>query len=338
MTFREYINKCDFESVWVCLNRHFKENKAAMPLYKSLYDTIKALPASKADKAIVMTQFKDGEWELVNILDPHDELIDREVEVNAYGQRKIPSNEVIAAHLLFWSSMYGLKTAGQYQDSFGEWLDDMSQGPYYELDTDSMESSKHICKWLYFVPSMSLFDKDDLESWKSPDRGKENMTASMIRILTESGIAEISRRTHAEIMVFLPEKWEKLYPGLEDVIAELPLKTRLTKWLYKTDAVNDMIGECHLVKYVPYIVAEGNSFDERHLEFLHHPEADGHLSLDTIENAVISLNRFDNYTSKDFYPDRKAKRKEAQRISNITEKSLRNKRRYYWSRAERLHL
>lgn len=334
MTFREYISECDFEAVWPYLNRHFKEKKAAMPLYKSLYDSIRALPVTDTDKAITMTQFSDGDWELTNIIDPHEELIDRDVQVHAYGRRKKPWDEVIAAHLLFWSSMYGFETSAQYQESFGEWLDDISQGPYYELDTNSMECSKHICKWLFFAPSMSLFNKEETAAWDDPDKGKENMVISMMRVLSESGIAEISRRTHAEIMVFLPEEWKELYPELEDVIADLPLKTRLTQWLYKTDAVNDMIGKCHLAKYRPYVImAEGDSFDDRHKDFIHHPEADGRMGHDTIEKAVASLNRFDNYNNLDFYPDRKARRKEAQPFSKITEESLRNKRRHYWSRA-----
>lgn len=124
MTYREYLNKYPFEKIWRRIKAIYSEAQELKPLYRRLYKSVKALPNCVTSEVITLVYDSRGDVRASNTLDPQEELVDREVEtyILEWEEEPIP-DEDIPAHLLWWSSMYGFRTAGQMEVGLVEWLD-----------------------------------------------------------------------------------------------------------------------------------------------------------------------------------------------------------------------
>ncbi len=128
MTYRDYINQSSFEQIWAHLQNLYQESDDIKTTYQRLYESVKLLPAIKKSEQITLIYDGLGEIKASGTLEPQEELIDREVKLyKGFGG----DVSEIAAHLLYWSSMYGFKTAAQFSEDFEEWLDELGSGPYY---------------------------------------------------------------------------------------------------------------------------------------------------------------------------------------------------------------
>lgn len=158
MTYQDYFRNSNFEDIWVILNGFYLENEGMKPLYSSLVETIKSLPIKPeySTLTIQMRLGSDNEIMVIGSPDPQEWLIGREVEIDfsswkdnfeetaaefsglktldmlsAKEKRQLAresNTATLAAHLLYWSTLYAIKTHGQHSKEFSDWLDSLEKG------------------------------------------------------------------------------------------------------------------------------------------------------------------------------------------------------------------
>ena len=158
MIYQDYFRNSDFEDIWVILNGLYLEHEGMKPLYSSLVETIKSLPIKPeySTPTIQMRLDSDNEIVVKGAPDPQEWLIGREVEIDfsswkdnfketaaefsglktfdmlsAKEKRQLAresNTATLAAHLLYWSTLYAIKTHGQHSKEFSDWLDSLGKG------------------------------------------------------------------------------------------------------------------------------------------------------------------------------------------------------------------
>ena len=115
MTYREYLLKCSFDEIWEVIRAAYDEPVEIKPLYRRLYDSIISFPKLNTEEIMVVYTDSFSEPAVANCLAPYEELADREVELSFDLIDEI-SDVQIAAHLLWWSSIFSLRTAEERSD------------------------------------------------------------------------------------------------------------------------------------------------------------------------------------------------------------------------------
>lgn len=158
MIYQDYFRNSDFEDIWLILNGFYLEHEEMKPLYFSLVETIKSLSIKPeySTPAIQMRLDSDNEIVVKGAPDPQEWLLGREVEIDFSSWKDnfeksvaefsglktfdmLSSKEkrqlaresntaTLAAHLLYWSTLYAIKTQGQHSKEFSDWLDSLEKG------------------------------------------------------------------------------------------------------------------------------------------------------------------------------------------------------------------
>lgn len=158
MIYQDYFRNSDFEDIWVILNGFYLEHEEMKPLYSSLVETIKSLPIKPeySTPVIQMCLDSDNEIMVIGAPDPQEWLLGREVKIDfsswkdnfeesvaefsglktfdmftAKEKRQIAresNTATLAAHLLYWSTLYAIKTQEQHSEEFSDWLDSLEKG------------------------------------------------------------------------------------------------------------------------------------------------------------------------------------------------------------------
>lgn len=154
MIYQDYFRNSDFEDIWNVLNGFYMEHESLKPIYSSLVDSIRTMPINSkySDSTIRMRLDSDDEIMVEGAPDPQEWLLGREVEIDftswkdrlikpsgvktheqlsGSDKRRLARNSdtaTLAAHLLFWSTLYGVKTQAQNQKEMSEWLDSLEKG------------------------------------------------------------------------------------------------------------------------------------------------------------------------------------------------------------------
>lgn len=173
MIYQDYFRNSDFEDIWAILNGFYLEHEDLKPLYSSLVETIKTLPIESeySKPTIQMSLDSDNEIVVKGAPDPQEWLIGREVVID-FSSWKDKLTEVkvrtsgfqpfdmfsgrekreiarqsdtatLAAHLLYWSTLYAIKTQGKHRKEFSEWLDFLEKGQLikYEMEKEYISES-----------------------------------------------------------------------------------------------------------------------------------------------------------------------------------------------------
>lgn len=167
MTYQDYFRNSDFEDIWTILSGFYMEHEDLKPLYSSLVETIKSLPVMPqySEPTIQMCLDSDNEILVKGAPDPQEWLLGREVEIDFTSWKDELSESVtaisgfktfdmlsgaekrqlardsntatLAAHLLYWSTLYAIKTQGQHTKEFEKWLESLENGtPKYEKEKE----------------------------------------------------------------------------------------------------------------------------------------------------------------------------------------------------------
>lgn len=174
MTYQDYFRNSDFEDIWTILSSFYSEHEALELEYRSLVEAIKSLPVDSANSTtpIEMCLDSDNEIMVKGAPDPQEWLLGREVVIDFSSWRdkfdEEPAVETaglktfdilsgrekrqlardsdtatLAAHLLYWSTLYAIKTQGQHEKEFSEWLDSLENGrPKYEMEEEYESGSR----------------------------------------------------------------------------------------------------------------------------------------------------------------------------------------------------
>ena len=172
MTYQDYFRNSDFEDIWTILSGFYMEHEDLKPLYSSLVETIKSLPVMPEYSEPIIQMCLDSENEILvkGAPDPQEWLLGREVEIDFSSwkdelsesvtaisgfktfdmlsgpeKRQLAHNSdtaTLAAHLLYWSTLYAIKTQGQHEKEFIEWLSSIEKrNAKYELEMEYISES-----------------------------------------------------------------------------------------------------------------------------------------------------------------------------------------------------
>lgn len=172
MTYQDYFRNSDFEDIWTILSGFYMEHEDLKPLYSSLVENIKSLPVMPEYSEPTIQMCLDSENEILvkGAPDPQEWLLGREVEIDFSSwkdelsesvtaisgfkpfdmlsgpeKRQLAHNSdtaTLAAHLLYWSTLYAIKTQGQHEKEFIEWLSSIEKrNAKYELEREYISES-----------------------------------------------------------------------------------------------------------------------------------------------------------------------------------------------------
>ena len=172
MTYQDYFRNSDFEDIWTILSGFYMEHEDLKPLYSSLVETIKSLLVMPEYSEPTIQMCLDSENEILvkGAPDPQEWLLGREVEIDFSSwkdelsesvtaisgfktfdmlsgpeKRQLAHNSdtaTLAAHLLYWSTLYAIKTQGQHEKEFIEWLSSIEKrNAKYELEREYISES-----------------------------------------------------------------------------------------------------------------------------------------------------------------------------------------------------
>lgn len=197
MIYQDYFRNSDFEDIWVILNGFYLEHEDMKPMYASLVDEIKALPIEEkySGSTIQMCFDLDNEILVKGAPDPQEWLVGREVKIDFSSWKDNIDEETIndspgirtfdmlsgkekrelarqsdtatlAAHLLYWSTLYAIKTQGQHESEFSKWLDNLENNVpvKYEVEPEYLSESFRRKQCKYWRETVG---EDTAISWSS---------------------------------------------------------------------------------------------------------------------------------------------------------------------------
>lgn len=195
MTYQEYFRQSDFEDIWTTLSGFYGEDEGLKPKYESLVAQIKELQVlPEYSTSTIKMQFDtNNEIAVVGAPDPQEWLLGREVEIDLSYWRDEYEHEVydvpnlpfdmltsgqkrqfarqcntatLAAHLLYWSTLYDIKTSQQHSDEFVKWVEDSFKDvPHkYNIEQEYEAESRHKKHQKYWCNTVS---RDSAIDWTS---------------------------------------------------------------------------------------------------------------------------------------------------------------------------
>ncbi len=156
MTYQDYFRNSKFEDIWSILKEAYLEPDELKVSYRALYETIKTMPTllEYSGETIKMGLDYDYNIKVKGAPDPQEWLVGREVEIDFNDWMddpnlliKHPGKEkrqmarqsttpTLAAHLLYWSTLYAIKTQRKHQEEFSAWLKSLQEE---SIDRDAEE-------------------------------------------------------------------------------------------------------------------------------------------------------------------------------------------------------
>lgn len=161
-TFRDYLNECRFEDIWMAIVENFSEPDIIKPLYAEYFEKLKTLPHKSASGIIevhaVPTNYPEG------MNGAPDWLINKAVKTREKDRT------AVAATLLYWASLHTFYTSQEHDVDLARYLDivesddcralgaylaeSMSPKPYRAEIEASVERKERMfwdetCSWLY---------------------------------------------------------------------------------------------------------------------------------------------------------------------------------------------
>lgn len=140
MIYKEYFINSDFEEVWYTLQTYYNEPAGVRNLYKTLFYTVRNLPADDAHAGTPLKIEFDFENKIhiSGTPDPIEWLTGREVVLDEDDMREhyrtdgkmpeVPMMAEFAAHLLYWSTLYDFRTKTRKHKDFEKFLDSCADG------------------------------------------------------------------------------------------------------------------------------------------------------------------------------------------------------------------
>ena len=95
--------------------------------------------SSHSNKKIYVLLGTNGYVHVKGAPDPQEWLVGREVKIdfNYKGIKEKGVSEMVG-HLMYWSTLYGIKTQKMQEEGFSKWLDYGMRGPFYTLPDNDL--------------------------------------------------------------------------------------------------------------------------------------------------------------------------------------------------------
>ena len=333
MTYKDFFRQSDFDKVWKTLCDVYHENEESRPLYKAVHQSVREMDEDKihSDLKIVMNRTQSGEVYVKGAPDPQEWLVNREVEKDF----EIEDVNEIVGHLLYWSTLYGIKTQKLQREGFAKWLVYCARGPFYTLpDNDLDKIGEGVMVKYIFLDFDGVLNTEQHQA-RLAIEGKptKDEYAPLFDPKAVARLAEIVEATKAEIIVIsswgevlgkdrLIEMWEKRgLPGEIRVIYTPDEEcTSKAQWIKKCLGRNI---------YLPYVILDDESqfFPEQEKHFIKVNPVTG-INKEIEELSIKLLNELDNLPHSAF--DDMEYEEECERIGRINAESCERKRLRYW--------
>lgn len=113
MIYKEYFINSEFEDIWCTLQTCYNEPESVRNLYKTLFYTIRNMPVddTRSAKPVKIVRDFEGMIHVAGAPDPIEWLVGREV---IFDNTEMPAVAELAAHMLYWSTLYDFKTQTRY--------------------------------------------------------------------------------------------------------------------------------------------------------------------------------------------------------------------------------
>ena len=147
MIYKDCFIESEFEDVWHTLQTYYNEPESVRKLYKTLFYTIRNMSIDEIHAGTplkIETDF-EGMVHIAGAPDPIEWLVGREVIFDdidtASGQYSVSE---LAAHLLYWSTLYDFKTQTRHIKECQRRFDSLDMGPvdYYDVNPGKKLSLK----------------------------------------------------------------------------------------------------------------------------------------------------------------------------------------------------
>lgn len=142
MTYQEYFRQADFNEVWKTLHDVLGEPEETRPLYQAVFEAVKDMEKDPkhSREEIKVHLSPNGEVYVKGAPDPQEWLVGREIKVD-FDYKDIKEKEVsdMVGHLLYWSTLYGIKTQRMQEEGFSQWLQYIGRGPFYTLPDNDLD-------------------------------------------------------------------------------------------------------------------------------------------------------------------------------------------------------
>ena len=338
MKYQEYFKHSDFAEVWKILHDTYQEPEETRPLYQAVYQAVCEMEedSSHSNKKIYVRLGSNGYVHVKGAPDPQEWLVGREVKIDLdyKGIKEKDVNEMVG-HLLYWSTLYGIKTQEMQEEGFSKWLEYGMRGPFYTLpDGDLDKIGQGVMVKYIFLDFDGVLNTERYQAQLAIEgKPTKDEYGPLFDPKAVAQLAEIVEATKAEIFVIsswgevlgkekILEMWGKRgLPG-EMRVVFIPDK--------KFDSKAKWIERCIDRKtFLPYLILD----DE--YQFL--PEQEKNLiivnpvtgiSKENTKYAIDILNEFDNLPPSAF--DDNAYEEERERIGRINAESRKRKKLRYW--------
>lgn len=323
MTYRDYINQSSFELIWTHLKNLYQESDDIKATYQRLYESVKLLPIIKTREQITLIHDGLGEIKASGTLGPQEELIDR--EVNLYEGFNGDVSE-IAAHILYWSSMYGFKTAAQFSEDFEDWLDKLDSGPYY--------NSKGMEKYIFLDFDGVLNTEQYQAQLAIAGKVQKDKYGPLFDPEVIARLKRLADETKAEIVII--SSWRFIHDAdtLYEMWEERCLPDEIFRIMPREVADDNRrlgVDSFAFGKYIPYVILDDeDSYSDGQKPYLIRVNPITGISDADVDKAIAILNRFDNYSFLDFHPNHLKNRQNREKQAKIETPSLNRKRLRYW--------
>ena len=333
MTYKEYFKQSDFAEVWKILHVAYQEPEETRALYQAVYQAVCEIDedTSHSNKKICVQLGSNGKVQIKGAPDPQEWLVSREVVT----ELEVEDVNELVGHLLYWSTLYGIKTQKMQKDGFSRWLKYCSRGPYFTIpddDIDRMDESVMV-KYI-FLDFDGVLNTEQYQAQLAIDgKPTKDEYGATFDPKAVARLAEIIECTKAEIVVtsswqnihsaeILKEMWEKR--GLPGKIMLINRKD--SEQVSHSQVVDSFMRDS---TYLPYIILDDeDTYPLKYHENLIKINPVTGISNRDVTAAIEALNVYDNVPSSYFFDSEYED--ERDRIGKINAESCERKRLRYW--------
>ncbi len=338
MTYQEYFHQADFNEVWKTLHDVLGEPEETLPLYQAVFESVKDMekdPKHSIEKIKVHLS-PNGEVYVKGAPDPQEWLVGREIKVD-FDFIDIKEKDVseMVGHLLYWSTLYGIKTQRMQKEGFSKWLKYGMRGPFYTLPFNDFDKiGEGVMVKYIFLDFDGVLNTEQYQSQLSIEgQPTKDENVPLFDPKAVANLTEIVNSTKAEIVIIsswgdilgqdkIIEMWEERGMPGEARIVFVPNE----KCDSKAKFINELIDRC---VFLPYIILDDESvFTPEQEEFHLKINPISGISKQDVKRSIEILNRLDKLPSSAF--DDRAYEEENRRISKINSKSSDQKKLRYW--------
>ena len=333
MTYKEYFKQSDFSEVWKTLCATYKEPEESRPLYQLVHRSVCELNVDTTYSNHKIEVYRGTEKDVFvkGAPDPQEWLVGREV-VTEFEVENV--NELVG-HLLYWSTLYGIKTQKMQEEVFSKWLKYCSRGTYFTIPEDDLDRLDESVMVKYiFLDFDGVLNTEQYQAQLAIDGNPtKDEYVPLFDPKTVARLSEIIESTKAEIVVtsswqnihsaeILKDMWEKR--GLPGVIRLINRKE--SEQVSHEQVVNAFIRER---TFLPFVIFDDddNYPQEFHQNLIKINPITGISSRD-VTAAIEALNVYDNVPSSYFFDSEYED--ERDRIGKINAESCERKRLRYW--------